>query len=111
MEADSALAWLKSEGVTQEEFARFLAASRGNHPSIKRFIQKSKDKESALSLLKTLSAKDLRDAQEEILSDHLTHSPHLAGISEEEYRLHVLAPRIELESMTPYKSFFRHALP
>ena len=111
MEADSALAWLKSEGVTKEEFARFLAASRGNHPSIKRFIQKSKDKESALSLLKTLSAKDLRDAQEEILSDHLTHSPHLAGISEEEYRLHVLAPRIELEAMTPYKSFFRQALP
>ena len=84
-----------------------LWKARGNHPIIRHFIEEFGTL--AISLLRTLSNKDLRDVTLDILTDHLKNSPHKNGVSEAEYVNHVLCPRAALEPLSPYKGFFQKA--
>ncbi|MBQ7056335.1 MAG: transglutaminase domain-containing protein [Bacteroidaceae bacterium] len=84
-----------------------LWKARGNHSKIRHFIDEFGTP--AITLLSTLSEKDLRDVSLDILTDHLKHSPHKKGVSEKEYRDHVLCPRAALEPLSPYKGYFQNA--
>lgn len=82
-----------------------LFRSRGNCAVVGGFLQRYG--EEGLPLLSSLSEKDLRDVTPDVLLDHQLHSPRRAGVSEYEYRRHVLCPRVALEPLTPYKAFFQ----
>ena len=74
----------------------FLVASSGNHDVILSFLVQHQDRlDRAINLLSTLSAKDLRDMQMDILEDNFNAK------SDE------LSPRVENEMIiTPFKQFF-----
>ena len=74
----------------------FLVASSGNHKVILSFLVQHQDRlDRAINLLSTLSAKDLRDMQMDILEDNFNAK------SDE------LSPRVENEMIiTPFKQFF-----
>lgn len=88
-----------------ETIDSLLWKSRGNHSKIRHFIEEFGTP--AITLLRTLSDKDLRDVSLEVLTDHLKNSPKNDGISKEEYECHVLCPRAALEPLSPYKGYFQ----
>ena len=90
------------------EVISFMLKSRGNHQDIQTFLKNALAKnmgERALALLGTLSDKDLRDTPCSVLEDHLYQTSDSASVTE------VLAPRIENELLTPYRSYLQQAIP
>ncbi len=79
--------------------APYLLKAKGNWKTIVAFLEKHKERrERALQLLSTLSDKDLRDMQMEILEDHLNAESNQ------------ICPRVEDELIIlPYKQFFENA--
>ena len=79
-----------------QKMVDFLVASWGNHAVILDFLQKHQNQlDRAIGLLSTLSAKDLRDMQMDILEDSF-------GASSDQ-----LSPRVEDEMIiSPFKQFF-----
>lgn len=86
----------------------FILKSRGNYKDIQTFLQNAQAKnmgERALALLGTLTDKDLRDTPCSVLEDHLYQTSDSASVTE------VLAPRIGIELLTPYRSYLQKAIP
>lgn len=79
-----------------QKLVDFLVASWGNHEVILKFLMLHQDNlNRAIELLSTLSAKDLRDMQMDILEDHFNaHSNQLSPRVEDEMIIH------------PFKQFF-----
>ena len=98
--------------VREEAYAAFahsrpqwedlLLTARGNRQIIARFLEEDDDNNRE-KLLRTLSAKDLRDVTLEVLRDHLRYAPSRSDIPEDIYNRYVLCPRIGLESMRPWR--------
>ena len=86
----------EANGLPAGKVADFLVASSGNHAVILDFLVKHKDNlDRAIALLSTLSAKDLRDMQMDILDDSFN-----AKSSQ-------VSPRVEDEMIIhPFKQFF-----
>ena len=74
--------------------ARFIIGARGNWRVIEDFLAGAPDKARAVELLSSLSRKDCQDITPEILSDSYDNAAS------------VLCPRVELEFLSPYKTFF-----
>ena len=111
MDESSAARFASSlQGLSQyeaEQVAGYLVAARGNHAALCDFLTRAVESErlsEAVSLLGAISAKDLRDARPEVLTDHLMHTPQIAT---QYYVRCLLNPRISTEDLTPYKSFFQ----
>ena len=81
------------------EAVSLVEGACGNGPVITAFLKEADDKPRAVALLRSLSRKDLSDVTPEVLWDsyHATES--------------ILAPRIENEFLTPYKSWFLENIP
>ena len=81
--------------------AEYLVKARGNKQTIIDFLARHKENESrALGILATLSDKDLRDIQTEILEDNFTA------------KTNQLSPRVEDEMITlPFKNYFEKTFP
>ncbi len=79
-----------------QQMVDFLVASSGNHQVILDFLKQHQDNlDRAIQLLTTLSAKDLRDMQMNILEDNFSAKSDQ------------LSPRVENEMITlPFKQFF-----
>lgn len=90
-------------GVNAEALAIILPKARGNHSMIVDFLTDAKDRDKAMRLLATLCEKDLRDIPREVLEDAL-NTPQTSSPLFDKY---VMAPRVEYEALTPYKSFFQ----
>lgn len=82
-----------------QEAVPYIVKARGNWRTIKAFVEKNADRmDRAISLLKTLSDKDLRDMQMPILDDNMN-----AATGQ-------LSPRVENELIiAPFKQFFGQA--
>ena len=99
---ESALQALKDNGLASgseentQKMVKFLVGSSGNHRVILSFLVNHKDNlNRAIGLLGTLSAKDLRDMQMDILEDNFNAKSDQ------------LSPRVENEMIiTPFKQFF-----
>ena len=78
----------------------------GNYRTISGVLVKSGENASlALRLLKNLSEKDIRDADGEVLIDHLENAPKQAGEMENDfYDKYILSPRIDNEKLSPWRS-------
>lgn len=76
---------------------------RGNHRTIQQFLDEAPNKLMAQKLLGVLAKKDLRDIELAVLKDNQVAAVDTSDI----YLKYVLCPRVELEWLTPYKTFFR----
>ncbi len=91
-------------------WAELLQATRGNRDEIAAFLKRDGDPRRE-ALVRTLSDKDLRDVTAKTLEDHLQNAPAGENIPPEIYSAYVLCPRIELETLTPWRGKLRDALP
>ncbi len=87
-----------------------LKASRGNHQTIRDFLNHANDKAKAEGLLHAISEKDLRDVVPEVLEDHYQHTP-ARYCQVNDYNNYLLNPRVLNERLTPYKQYFLQTLP
>ena len=79
---------------------------RGNYRTIQQFLTEAPNKQMAEKLLSVISKKDLRDVSLEVLKDNQVAEVNTDDI----YCRYVMNPRVELEWLTPYKSFFREKM-
>jgi hypothetical protein len=95
---EKAADFARSLSLPVDSVVPLLVKSRGNHAVIEAFLKAHPDNR-AISLLKCISDKDLRDVS--------------LGVLEDSYdcKLSQLNPRVELEMLVPYKHFFLHAIP
>ena len=96
--------------LENEPLTSLLIASRGNYDQLISFLQKTPiaQRPQALQLLQVISAKDLRDTPEPILTDHLQNTPGQQNLL---YNTYILNPRVANEMLTAYKAFFKQAIP
>jgi transglutaminase-like putative cysteine protease len=108
---EKAKALSQSLKLDEGKIRRILTASRGNWQEIENFLRQAPeaDRTTALALLEAISEKDLRDTPASVLTDHLLHSD--GDRSGEWFVSCVMNPRISNELLSPYKSFFRDAVP
>lgn len=87
---------------------KLLIDSRGNHQTITDFLEsvRPEDRNKAVSLLSSISEKDLHDITLEVLADHLS-TPSSDNPLFDKY---VMNPRVQTERLTPYKTYFAEAL-
>ncbi|MDR0364644.1 MAG: transglutaminase-like domain-containing protein [Bacteroidales bacterium] len=91
---------------------KFLEMAQGNWREIAHFIQAHKDNPYLFPFLGSLLEKDLRDTPTEYLSDHLRKKETLevdAQLPDDIIVKYILSPRILLESIKPWRSFFRQS--
>lgn len=107
----------QTHGLPKEELRRLVTASRGNHDAILRFLSQysSSMPMAALSLLNSLSEKDLRDIPYEVLESHLVFSalPALqfeGRWSDSIFHRYVACPRVANEKLTTYRRIFYEGL-
>jgi transglutaminase-like putative cysteine protease len=116
--------WIKQEEA--ETFARqintdplrtseIIDRSMGNYKEIVAFLKKTPEngREHALTLLKILSDKDLRDAKEPVLTDHLVNirNPFKINVNDELFVNYVLNPRVANEMLVAFRGYFVNTLP
>lgn len=108
---DFALKIKADTAVVTDIFAR----SMGNWRTIRLFLDSvGEDRmELAISLLKVLSDKDLRDIKAGVLSDHFDHIVNPLGLDIKGgiFNDYVLDPRVANELLTAYRSYFQKVLP
>ncbi len=92
--------------LDEAEVRDVITRSMGNYASITRFLINSGDKAPlALRMLKNISEKDLRDAESEILTDHLLKAPEQEkGLDDEIYNRYLLSPRVDNEKLSPWRT-------
>ncbi|MCL2041703.1 MAG: transglutaminase-like domain-containing protein [Bacteroidales bacterium] len=89
---------------------KYLHAAQGNWKEIEQFMLNNRDKPRLFPFLATLSEKDLRDTPEAYLSDHFRDknvSEMVHNVTEKMFVQYVLSPRIALELIKPWRSFFQ----
>jgi hypothetical protein len=118
--------WIQPEEVKSYALTRNIDTSRlvsvlsrsmGNYNEIMSFISIVPDSliNKALLLLEILADKDLRDTKSTVLSDHLFYCGVSAKkLNEEPFKSNLqytFNPRISNEMISPWRSYFRSALP
>ncbi|OAV67299.1 Alpha-L-fucosidase [Bacteroidales bacterium Barb6XT] len=92
-------------GIDSAETVKFMLGSRGNYAEIEKFLRETPEEKlaTAMSLLRVVSAKDLRDTPASVLADHLNNTPETDS---EHFERYILNPRIGNELLSPYKGQF-----
>lgn len=91
----------------------YLSKSQGNWREISAFLKSQKDNEYVYPFMESLKDKDLRDTPANYLSTHLSTkrpSPEETPEFHRQYAQYVLSPRISLELITPWRSYFKKEL-
>lgn len=89
-----------------------ISKARGNSHEIAAFLKEAVPVygELALQLLQAVSEKDLTDTTKSVLLDHLEGSLSFKDTYDEELFIrYILQPRVSLEVLRPYRSFFQKA--
>jgi transglutaminase-like putative cysteine protease len=99
--------------LEESEVRYIINSSMGNYLSISDFLIRSGEKAPlAMRMLKNISEKDLRDADSNILLDHLLKSPAREnGLNDKIYERYLLSPRIDNEKMSAWRSSLPEYLP
>jgi len=92
-----------------DKVTKALIEARGNHNVIKDFLLSvpADKREKALSLVLAISEKDRRDIPAEVLLDHFATPDNSSPL----YVDYILNPRVEVEGLTPYKTYFQSVIP
>jgi transglutaminase-like putative cysteine protease len=102
--------WAKQNDLNQDEVWKYLNLSQGNWQEISDFIAQCKNNPDLFPFLATLSEKDLRDTPAFYLKDHFQNKEkaHITErITSNLIVPYILSPRIELELIQPWRSFFQ----
>ncbi len=96
--------------VDAERLIPVMRMARGNHATLTGFLRNlpRDTREKGLLLLESLTEKDLTDVSREVLDDHIVAADQGFGPLFGEY---IMSPRIAAEELTPFRSFFCHAMP
>jgi transglutaminase-like putative cysteine protease len=97
--------------LSVDETWKYLNSAQGNWREIKRFIEKHKDGKYLFPFLSSISAKDLRDVPEDILTSHLQGFHKIgvkAGTPDDIVTRNLLSPRISKEIIRPWRVFFQN---
>ena len=108
----SAREFAKKYQLDEDAVAKILVASRGNHDVITNFmarLRSDKSKAGGIDMLQRISAKDLRDVGLDVLIDHM--QSHVYRENMDYFRRFIRNPRVANEMLTPYKAFFKEAIP
>jgi hypothetical protein len=101
----------KETNLDKDQIFKYLQLAQGNWCDIQDFIRTEKNQANLFTFLSTLTEKDLRDTPAEYLCDHLQNSNKYSvvggEVSEDIYREKVLSPRISVELIRPWRSFFQ----
>ncbi|MDH6306880.1 hypothetical protein M2459_003493 [Parabacteroides sp. PF5-5] len=97
-------------GLDKDKLVWMMQGSRGNWMEIEQFLRSlpSKQLPSAMMLLESISAKDLRDTPASVLSNHLLQTNEE---NSKQFYDYVQNPRVSNELLTAYRGFFRDAVP
>ncbi len=112
MTDESARKFAKDYKLDEDAVAKLLVASRGNHEVIRNFLSRlrsDKSKAGGIDMLQRISAKDLRDVSLDVLIDHM--QSHVYKENMDYFRRFIRNPRVANEMLTPYKAFFKEAIP
>lgn len=112
MTDETARKFAKDYQLDENAVAKLLVASRGNHAVICDFLARlrsDKSKAGGIDMLQRISAKDLRDVSSEVLIDHM--QSHVYKENMDYFRRFIRNPRVANEMLTPYKAFFKKAIP
>lgn len=93
-------------GLAPERIARFMKESRGNHGQIEDFLTYTPKEllPMGIELLGVISQKDLRDIEADVLDSHLEEAaPYAQNADSELFRLYVLNPRVDNETLEAYR--------
>lgn len=85
-----------------------IKQSWGNYKAIEEFLKENKNKPEAMTILKTIYEKDLRDTPKDILQSHLDaflKNKKDLTYSKEIIDNYILNPRIQLEIITPWREY------
>ncbi len=97
-------------GLDTASVCRFISKSEGNWNDISQFIEKNAGNENTLSLLATLSDKDLRDTPLQILQNHLDNTPlydSASGYGRDVYNEGILAPGASYELIRDWRAVLK----
>ena len=72
-------------------------------------LRSDKSKAGGIDMLQRISAKDLRDVSLDVLIDHM--QSHVYRENMDYFRRFIRNPRVANEMLTPYKAFFKEAIP
>jgi hypothetical protein len=92
---------------------KYLQLAQGNWQEISHFIQQRKENVYLFPFLNSLLEKDLRDTPADVLFDHLPVEKETAlhpGTSETFIASEILSPRIALELIQPWRTFFQQEI-
>lgn len=109
MTADRARRFAEENGIDAAFAEDVLPKAYGNHKTLTDFLRNAKDKKRATAILSVISEKDLRDITAEVLEDATENTE--ADTGKPLFNEFVLNPRVAHENLTPYRAFFRHAIP
>lgn len=111
---DADAASIKNENLTQEQIGIFLKKSEGNYAALEAFLNKFQKKENGLYLyefLSSLSDKDLRDFDLNILEQHITFfNPDKANYPFDVYVKGIISPRIANEGLRDWRHFLKEKM-
>lgn len=104
----------KGKGLDEKVVWDILFKSQGNWKEIMSFIDENKDNGYLFPFLRSLSDKDLRDAPKSYLENHISAvegaNPKRMDAKLDRFATYVLSPRIGLELIRPWRSFFKKEL-
>lgn len=109
MNADEAGKLAADIGADPKTIRDIISGSMGNWHEISSFLRNApdNDKQLAVTLLLSISDKDLRDTKEGVLSDHLKNSPRLNNTGctypDDIYKRYILNPRISNELLVSWR--------
>ncbi len=109
----SARDFATAHGWTDGDSPRMLVQAYGNHAVIADFLAGAADHNLAVAFLNSLSDKDLRDIEPEILKEFYADGAkgYPTGYSTEVLTRYLMCPRVSNETLTPYRSYFLNAIP
>lgn len=110
---DEARKFATDNKLNSDKIWDFLFKSQGNWEAIKSFIEAKKGNGYLYSFMASLSEKDLRDTPKGYLMDHLNigdgeFTPNVKN--DERIATYILSPRISVELIRPWRSFFEKEL-
>jgi hypothetical protein len=102
--------YAKTHGIAGDTLMRTIRLSYGNWKEIISYLENNQAvaRKQIFSLINGISAKDLSDTKASVLTDHLTRTLVAGkpeGVTPEDFEKYIMAPRIDLELLSPWRSF------
>lgn len=100
--------YLELPSFDSTDISYAIKQSWGNYKAIEEFLKENKNKPEAMTILKTIYEKDLRDTPKDILQSHLDafiKNKKDLTYSKEIIDNYILNPRIQLEIITPWREY------